>query len=128
MPGLLDQEAQPIKGTWPNDVRTGSCSVHRASCVARAADLALGIYPQNTEYYRAKEESCGDNGQRSELCAGHVLVSGAILARIVHTFCTNRPMASRPKPMTSVMAFGSISSMAATKKSARSNHLAVRRK
>ena len=87
-----------------------------------------GVHAQNAVEHGAGDQRCRNQRQGDELCAGHVLASGAIMDCGVHNFCSNSAIASRTMPMTSVTALGSISNIAATKKITRSNHVAVRRK
>ena len=132
---LLEQSSQPIKsvggnefskvpGVWPA-TRQG----YKGTPIpARPSRVSGGIYAQNTVEQGANNECSCDERQRDRLRAGHVLASRAMVDCGVHSFCSTRTMASRPKPMTSVMTLGSISSIAAAKKSTRSNHVALRRK
>ena len=85
------------------------------------------VQPQNAEHQGANDDRGHDHRQGDELRAGQ---GPAPLAAAggVHILWISRATPSTPRPMKSVAALGSISRNAAARNSARSSHVAVRRK
>jgi len=103
----------------------------KAGCTSLAEPIARlegsGIEPQKAVGHGAGDEHGCDKRECEDLRSGHVLASRVVTGRGVQNFCSNRTTASTQRPITSVIALGSISSIAATKNSARSNQAATRR-